>query len=542
MLTTFNYSELCLALSRQGGTMISHTIRKSETEVWRSNTRKQVGDHFFSRYWPFFLLIVLAVILRSPVYGDPDVGLDEEFYLVVADRMIHGAIPYVDIWDRKPIGLFLIYASTRLLGGEGFAQYQVVAAIFSGSTAGYIWLISRRSASNFGAILAALAYIFWLNIFSGSAGQSPVFYNLFIAAAAHLAFRSNDYVDLKRVSRSGYLAMILCGVAIQVKYTAVVESAFIGLWFLWRTWKTSLCHKTVISRGMIYATIGLIPTISACLFYNYLGHFNDFYYANFLSIFHRGNLGDRFLRNAKIFFLTVTMPIAIYLPFSLVQRSKLIKQNGKDDFYFLAGWLIAASVGFCMIGNFYDHYILPLLVPVFISISPLFSRPFVGIPSAGMLIGWSILLTDYPKSLSHDLKKKEIYALTNAVLPYVRNHCLFIFDGPAVIYMTTQACIPTRYAYPDHLSNDVEKDSIGADTVAEMHRILNSKPGAIITAEGPVIPTMNQQTLPIIRHALTSDYIPVAAINHPYRIFYVYARRDLVRGPGINAPIPYQKY
>jgi hypothetical protein len=62
--------------------------------------------------------------LRSPAYGDPDVNLDEEFYLVVADRMMHGAIPCVDIWDRKPIGLFLIYAATRLLGGDGFLQYQ----------------------------------------------------------------------------------------------------------------------------------------------------------------------------------------------------------------------------------------------------------------------------------------------------------------------------------------------------------------------------------------------------------------------------------
>ncbi|MGJ3625795.1 hypothetical protein AB5I41_00100 [Sphingomonas sp. MMS24-JH45] len=42
-----------------------------------------------------------------------------EYYLLVGDRLFHGALPYVDVWDRKPVGLFLVFAAIRWLGGDG---------------------------------------------------------------------------------------------------------------------------------------------------------------------------------------------------------------------------------------------------------------------------------------------------------------------------------------------------------------------------------------------------------------------------------------
>ena len=65
-----------------------------------------------------------------PSFGNPVIGSDEgdeQFYLLVGDRMLHGLLPYVDVWDRKPVGLFLVYAAIRLLGGEGIWQYQLAA-------------------------------------------------------------------------------------------------------------------------------------------------------------------------------------------------------------------------------------------------------------------------------------------------------------------------------------------------------------------------------------------------------------------------------
>ena len=102
----------------------------------------------------FFLL--LALLIRSPQFGNPVIQVDEQFYLLVGDRMWHGALPFVDVWDRKPWGLFALYAAIRLLGGEGIIQYQVVATLFAAATAWMIWRLARRVAPDRGAIFAGV--------------------------------------------------------------------------------------------------------------------------------------------------------------------------------------------------------------------------------------------------------------------------------------------------------------------------------------------------------------------------------------------------
>ncbi|HET9630369.1 MAG TPA: hypothetical protein VFP14_12895, partial [Novosphingobium sp.] len=57
----------------------------------------------------FCTLIAASLLLRLATFGDPNLHVDEGFYLLVGQEMHHGAVPYVDIWDRKPLGLFLIY-------------------------------------------------------------------------------------------------------------------------------------------------------------------------------------------------------------------------------------------------------------------------------------------------------------------------------------------------------------------------------------------------------------------------------------------------
>src|SRR5882757_1607087 len=94
-----------------------------------------------------FQLLLLAVLVRLVTFGNPIVDIDEQYYFVVADAMRHGALPYVDIWDRKPIGLFLIYLPAALAGPvAGIYIYQMMALAAVLLTA----LIIARLADNAG--------------------------------------------------------------------------------------------------------------------------------------------------------------------------------------------------------------------------------------------------------------------------------------------------------------------------------------------------------------------------------------------------------
>src|ERR1700740_2511616 len=88
------------------------------------------------------LLAVVTVALRAQTFGNPVIGFDEQFYLVMGDRMLHGALPYVDIFDRKPIGLFLPFSGSSLLGGEGTIEYQAMAALFAFATSFVVYRMS----------------------------------------------------------------------------------------------------------------------------------------------------------------------------------------------------------------------------------------------------------------------------------------------------------------------------------------------------------------------------------------------------------------
>src|ERR1700712_1739553 len=120
------------------------------------------------------LLTLIAIVVRWQTFGNPVGGFDEQFYLVVGDRMLQGAIPYVDIFDRKPIGLFLIFWFIRLLGGEGTIQTQIIACLFVVVTAMLIHRLARRIAPAGGALASSVAYILWLNFLEGEGSQAPV--------------------------------------------------------------------------------------------------------------------------------------------------------------------------------------------------------------------------------------------------------------------------------------------------------------------------------------------------------------------------------
>src|ERR1700712_2430079 len=124
-----------------------------------------------SRIWLFPGLLLFAALVRGQTLGDPFIGFDEQFYLLVGDRMWHhGALPFVDIFDRKPIGLFLIYAAIRALGGAGFLQYQLVALVCVAATALGIARFTQRIAGGIAPIAAACLYIVWLDFMECEGG------------------------------------------------------------------------------------------------------------------------------------------------------------------------------------------------------------------------------------------------------------------------------------------------------------------------------------------------------------------------------------
>ena len=425
------------------------------------------------------LLLAVAIAARAVTFGNPVVHVDEDFYFAVARDMWAGAVPYVDIWDRKPPGLFLIYLLPAALPfGWGILAYQAMAL---GAVVSTAWIIARLAEAGGwtrGATLGGVAYILWLNLASGQGGQSPVFYNPLMAGAALLI--------VGNCARCGWrdgAAMLLVGLALQVKYSALFEGLFFGIWIMARDWRGGSPVGRVAVRGLGLAALALVPTIVAAGYYAAIGHLDAFTFANFRSIAARRidppleRLGN-FLKVAALLVPLLAMAIDSVRHGDGGQglgrpRGEAVPGTQR----FLLCWLAVAVAGIAVFGGWFDHYTLPAFVP-----GAVCAAGFLGSRRRGRVVALGLTaLIGIVTTVADRLGRggpAQFEALVHAIGD--GPGCLWVYSGTPKIYAAVPRCRVTRYLFPSHLYRTREQGAIGVDQEAEVRRILAMAPAVIV--------------------------------------------------------------
>ncbi len=467
-------------------------------------------------------LLLWAVILRCRDFGNPIIHVDEQYYLLVGDRLLHGALPYVDLWDRKPPGLFLIFAAMRLLPGDGILAYQLVATLFAAATG---WLVMRGSrrlgATATGGFVAGLAYVLWLSLLSGRGGQSPVFYNLFVGGAAVLTLRLPRLAAAQAVGAivaSGCVACLLAGLAIQTKYTPVVEGAFFGLAHLWYLYRARASAPAVIAAAAVWALLGLLPTLLIVGFYWMRGPavFDAFWFANFASVALRK--GYPAAKIAARLAGTTAQLLPLLIAIAAVWRMR----PRSPERWIAFGWLAAALVAFAMIGAFFDHYALPLLVPMAMLTGVALGRWRA---APWLLLGYGLALFVARVALV-PTEADSARTVARVMAANDRGGCPYVFAGDAILYHLAKACIPTAYAFPSTLAYEAEQGATGIDEAREVARILSRRPPVIVTMDVPMAP-WNRASERIMARTLAAHYRLVSRVPREGAHLLVYLRDDL---------------
>lgn len=460
----------------------------------------------------FAALLALALVLRSALFGDPFAGYDEQFYLLTGDRLLHGALPYVDIWDRKPLGLFLIYAAIRLLGGDGVLQYQLVATGFVAATALLILLHVRRRHAFPAAFACAALYVLWTGVMGGEAGQSPLFYSPLIAGAALLALDAVPAIATRAGFARACAAMALCGVALTVKTTTIFESCLFGLVLTAAMWRAAGPARTA-AAALTWMALGAAPFMAALGVYAALGHLDAFWFANATSAALRH---DGWTWKSGWSFLLTLAPLG---PLALlaVAGARYETDSPAWERRFLLAWIAAAGLSFVAVGYFYHHYALPLLVPLaiaaarFVEHSPhrrLALTLFALYPATHQLLVNRLITAD---------DRADAAALAAAVPTSVRSDCLMVFSGPPILYHLSNACTVSRFAFPDHLHMIGEAPAIGVPQTQAVAEALARKPGVIAIDLDLPRERLNPATYARVQAELARSYRLIA--TRPFRYF-----------------------
>ena len=434
------------------------------------------------------LLLLVAVVLRWDTFGDPNMHGDEVFYQTVGVAMHQGAVPYFDVWDRKPFGLFALSWLIALFSQDMLA-FQIAACLFAAGTAWCIARIARELmlpaaspqeqeresgiARSIGPLLAGIVYLLWLSPLQGFGGQSPVFYNLFIALSALLVVRSLPALHEGRVPRAVLVAMAMAGIGITIKTSALFEAAFLGLFAAWALWRSGTGMGRTLNHAAGWALLGAAPALAIAIGFLAMGHWAEYWHAMFTSNLSKETHWPTSLARLKFMALALS-PIALFFALGLMRLSGEARR-------FVLAWLGAALLGLAAVPNFYLHYALPLLVPLCVAASGFFNRGIVGTVAVGLLAFLS--LTIAPHKPGH---AKQSAAAINKLESLVRTHIgngpLLLYDAPPQLYVRTGQPFITPLVFPTHLSHALEKDVSHLPTLAETQRVLSLKPGAVVMA------------------------------------------------------------
>jgi hypothetical protein len=435
-------------------------------------TDKSPNVPAFSTRYPLLALLAVTLVARVAALGNPILYTDEEFYFAAGKTIANGAIPFVDIWDRKPIGLFLIYAVPGKLGFPlGIWLYQIMAVASVVSTA---WLIARIAAKagwERGSTMAGAAYALWVVFAGGQGGQSPIFYNALMALAALYILKAEG----PKRRRNGMIGMSLVGLALQVKYSVVFEGIFFGLWLVHREWRQTGRVGVAAGWGAILAAAALMPTAAAALVYAGTGHLPEFVFANFHSILARN--GDP-IQEEVANILKAGLILAPLVMAALAGGAAKVPERTAVH-GFLLGWLAVSLLAFAILPPWTFHYTLPVVLPACTLAAGFFSRPDRKVASFSLLLVAAI--AGQVSLAINRAQRGTPHQFARLVDSVGRGPgCLYVYSSSSMLYPATGRCAVSRYVFPSHLTRAREAGAIGVDQASEIRHVFAAAPEVVV--------------------------------------------------------------
>ncbi|WP_395390944.1 hypothetical protein WBP07_10285 [Novosphingobium sp. BL-8A] len=445
------------------------------------------------------LFLCVAIALRASTYGDPNVHGDEVFYQTVGLAMHHGAVPYVDVWDRKPWGLFFLYYLITAISDQPIA-YQLASTVFAAATAWVISRIASRWNAGQGALFAGLAYLLWLEQAQGFFGQAPVWYNLFVATAALLVLQTVHELGEGKVTWRPWAAMALGGCAITIKQTSLFECAWLGSYAAYALWHSPLAKRRKLLTIAGWMLLGAAPTLGIALGYAFAGD-GPIWWQAMVGANLRKTIDPATSAIRALLMFVMLAPFAMLLVLGLPKMQR--EERG-----FLVGWLAAAGLGLLSVPNFYPHYALPMLIPLCIASAGFFAGRWTG-PVALAVMALLAFRDTQVLDFEHARRSRAALAeLEQAVRSHDDGGPLFVYDGPFQLYAMTGHHFVTPLVFPPHLAQGIEKDVSYLSTLGEVRRVLAERPSTLVLASKPRQGPVNWETMvPVRAYALRNCHL-----------------------------------
>jgi hypothetical protein len=305
--------------------------------------------------------------------------------------------------------------------------------------------------------------------------------------------------------------MLLTGIAIQIKYTAVFEGIFFGLSLVWVGWKAGRPFGRLAFDAIVWMACALAPTLAVLALYLATGHGQEFIQANFLSVLSDSNpLLPALGRLAALVGGLSPLGICGWIAW---RRRPVGPGPARREVLWLFAWVGASFAGFLLLGVWNDHYVLPLLPPLCLAVAfgfgKLGDRRWIAV-AAVLGLGLAGGLARSVVDVRINGNERQIAQLTAMIEPHLARGCLYVNEDLSILYYLTRSCLPTRYVFPQHLALSRYEHALGVDQMVELRRMLAQRPAVIVLSKDPDYET-RFATRRVVEAQLRSNYDFVGA-------------------------------
>jgi len=496
----------------------------------------------------FFLFFSVSLALRFHTFALSVVDWDETLHLMIAMALRDGHPPYITMWDHKPPGLHIIFALGLMIFRDPIFTIRILTCLAVSVTGLGLFGILRRLewVPRSGAVLAGLLYaVFSINN-GGLAANAELFFAPFVVFSFYLLFGMQEFpTGPKEKGGASFLAIgLLLGIAMQIKFLVffdilgVVACLFL---LLKGNGETRVIRKWVVGTGMM-AVFPTLILIGIGAYYFLIGHFDEFYFANFTSNRIYGELysfdfkGMVFAFVEQIgghYFIWLGALSSIILLASAGDPSRI---REKKWIGMMAVWSLAILPGICLTKQYWPHYFLQLY-PAFclmtaVVISVLLKPVFSSSRPGGIILVILLLVGPVHHEASGHLKSSVLtlrdFVKTGerfpgdvpaAIAAYVDERTspddfIFMIDVLPVVYVLADVRIPTRFAYPPFLIGKESSVIAGIDPLVELQAIMAKKPAFLVRKRSRPDPagTVDAVYEQVGQH-IDSDYILVRTFS-----------------------------
>jgi hypothetical protein len=291
-------------------------------------------------------------------------------YAVIGHELVSGENLYTDIWDHKPPGVYLAYASFEFLFGYSqFSIYLMGAIISSLTLIGIYCSVRRYSSSNYFAIGAAFLWLAMSIDIKLQANQPnvEVFINLFLAWILYIALKLR-YQPLS-IPDYFFIGVLLLAASF---FKTIIAFIAVPLWFAIvfiekRHYKAT--HQDLIKKTAAMTSTGVAGWVAIGCYFFLLGRFSDFYGAVFtFNQYYAGSILVNFIEGLKLplFFPSYTEQyIPLYIVVVVGIALSIIKKHELPTTILLGAYIIGTFLAVSAPGFFFAHY-YQLWIPVLI--------------------------------------------------------------------------------------------------------------------------------------------------------------------------------